>query len=116
MLSRASRNALVVSLLVVALGLWLGVSAPEGASASAVAASPEVTSVLRAKIGLLPEAGGVSLDLVLLALIGAGYGMWKLNLPRSGAASTGPSGVVVSKAGPHSIASQTDSPTGSSPH
>jgi hypothetical protein len=38
-----------------------------------------LSPVARAQIGLLPDVHGVSLDLLLIGLVGAGYGMARLH-------------------------------------
>jgi hypothetical protein len=75
--------------LLVALPLVIGTTAlkPEATHASeatpATAASSSETATIAepvpARIELLPDLGGVSLDLVLLGLLGLGYGAYQLH-------------------------------------
>lgn len=59
-----------------------GTVQPTVRSSSPHTVSAPPPTLQTADIGLLPRAGGVSLDHVLLALIGAGYGLRQLQRSR----------------------------------
>jgi len=75
--------------LLVALPLVIGIMALQPEAAHALEATPAATASqsetatiaepVPARIELLPDLGGVSLDLILLGLLGLGYGAYQLH-------------------------------------
>jgi len=74
---------------------------------SAPEASDANTPVLKAGIGLLPNVGGVALDLIVLAVFGIGYGIWRLRQsktsPPAGTAQEVPETTRAADRDPHPL-------------